>query len=95
MSGSDWTLFAIKAVFVTAAVVAVVAYVILPIVRVLSQKPHLPEYQTSEWLPDDLEEEAELQIPQGGKPNNHSILEEARNDPRRTAALISAWMREK
>jgi len=95
MESADWTLFAIKAVFVVTAVVLVVMYLIVPMVRVLSTRVELPEFKPSEILPDDLEDQSELQIPVGGKPDNYSILEEARSDPRRTAAMVSAWLREK
>ena len=97
MSGTEWTIFSIKAAFSLATVVVVAVYIILPIIRVLNTKHEIPGYEKQDFLPEDLIGEDELQIPQAsdGKPSRQAILEMARSDPRQTAMLLTAWLKER
>ena len=96
MTAQDWLLVGIKTFFVLAALVAVVAYVLRPLWRQLREPPDLPDMSPRYDLP---EEEDELQVPAGeegeGKPERHQVMEMARSDPRRTAMLLSQWLKEK
>lgn len=93
MANQQWMLTVIKLIFAGAGIVAVVYFVLVPLWRMLRTRPdidlNIPDYT----LLDD-EEGEELQIPVGGqKPDRTQMLELARSDPRRTAVILSRWIR--
>ncbi len=95
MNSQEVTLLAIKVLFSLLAVVLVGLYMVRPLLRNLLSRPELPGLDMAQIMPvEELEEE--IQIPEGGaKPDNFSLIEQARDDPQRTAMLVSGWLREK
>ena len=97
MNGGDGLLLSLKLGFALVALVMIAAFVVIPMLKNLLQRPDVPDLSHFDMTPDELMDE-ELQIPEGGKkgmPDKHTLLQEARNDPRKTAMLITAWLREK
>jgi flagellar biosynthesis/type III secretory pathway M-ring protein FliF/YscJ len=99
MESKEWVLTAVKLIFAFGGVIALIAFVVLPLWRMLNTGPD-PEMlnpYANVKLPEE-EEEAELEIPLGGKgkmPGRAELLEMVRKDPRLTANLITKWMQEK
>ena len=94
----DWVLFSIKLIFAFGGIVALVAFVIVPLWRMLRTGPDPDVLNPYAKLPDLDEEEEELDIPVGGDqrmPGRAELLELARKDPRLTATLVSNWLKEK
>ena len=95
MTPQDWTLFGIKVLFALVALALIVAFLVRPVLRVLFTKPDILEF-TQAYAGSEVLDEEELEIPSGGgKPDRYTMLEEARSDPRRAAAFISAWLKDK
>lgn len=86
-----------KLVFAFGGVIALVAFVIVPLWRMLKTGPDPDVLNPYAKLPLP-EEEPELEIPVGGdgkKLDRSQLLELARKDPRAAATLVSQWLREK
>ncbi len=94
MTSQDWVIVAVKLVFTVVAVLLMIFFVVLPILRTLRSKPDFFEFTPT--FDRFEEEEEEIEIPTGdGKPDNRAIIDEARSKPRETAVLIQRWIREK
>lgn len=94
MASQDAVLAIIKLLFAGLAIVALVAFVIVPLVRRLRAGPdpaaYMPTYDLAE---EDIDE---LQIPVGGaKPDRAAMINMVRDDPRRAAMMVSKWLRTK
>ncbi len=84
----------IKLLFAGLAVAALVAFVIVPLVRRLRTGPDPANFMPSYELPE--EELDELEIPVGGaKPDRAAMINMVRDDPRRAAMMVSQWLRTK
>ena len=97
MDSQEGLILAIKLVFAVAAVVLLVAVVLIPIFRTLSAKPDYLDFSFN-----IREEEQEFELLEGGekpegeeKPTIQTMVDKARSDPRKTAALISQWIKDK
>lgn len=93
----DSILIAVKLIFAAGGLLAVVAFVIVPLWRMLRTGPDPDVLNPYARLPEPDEEE-ELEIPIGGDkrmPSRTELMELARNDPRLTATTISNWLKEK
>ena len=98
MASRDWILTAVKLIFAAGGVLAIVAFVIVPLWRMLRTGPDPDALNPYAKLPEPGEEEEELEIPVGGDqrmPGRAELVEMARRDPRRTATLVSKWLRER
>jgi flagellar biosynthesis/type III secretory pathway M-ring protein FliF/YscJ len=85
----------IKLIFAGVGIVALVAFVLVPLWRMLRTKPDLDRIIPDYTLLDE-EEEEELQIPVGRqKPDRTQLLNMARSDPRKTAMILSRWLRDR
>ncbi len=96
MEFQDQTVLAIKLIFALLGVAAVVAFVLLPIWRML----HRMDEAEMLMKPFEPPEEEELQIPVDGlntgrKRDRNELLEDVRADPRRAALVMQQWLREK
>jgi len=97
MESKEWVLTAIKLIFVFGGAVALAAFVIRPLWRMLKTGPDPDVLNPYARLPAP-EEEPELDIPVGGvakKLDRGQMLDMARKDPRMAANLVSQWLREK
>ena len=92
MGSQAGLILAIKLVFAFAAVVLLVAVVVLPIIRTLRTKPDFLDLTFT--IPEEAEQELDLPEEEG-KPDTQAMVDKARSDPRKTAALISQWIRDK
>jgi len=93
----EWVLTSVKLIFAFGGIVAIVAFVIVPLWRMLRTGPDPDALNPYAKLPD-LEEEEELEVPIGGDsrlPARSDLLEMARKDPRLTATMVSNWLKEK
>ena len=97
MGSQEGLILAIKLAFAVAAVVLLVAVVLIPIFRTLSARPDYLDYYFNIH-----EEEQEFELPEEGenpegeeKPDTQAMVDKARSDPRKTAALISQWIKER
>ena len=97
MGSQEGLILAIKLVFSVAAVVLLVAVVLIPIFRKLSAKPDYLDFGFN-----IREEEQDFDLNEGGektegeeKPDIQTMVDKARSDPRKTAALISQWIKDK
>ncbi|MDH5752998.1 MAG: hypothetical protein OEZ59_11365 [Deltaproteobacteria bacterium] len=85
----------IKGVFVVTTLVALYWFAVRPLLDMLRKKPDM------DLLSPDFSqvlEEEELEIPRGGDPQKlgrSQMLEQAREDPRRTAMLVSQWLKDR
>jgi flagellar biosynthesis/type III secretory pathway M-ring protein FliF/YscJ len=94
MASQAAVLAIIKLLFAGLAVAALVAFVIVPLVRRLRAGPDPSAYLPTYELPD--EELDELEIPLGGaKPDRAALINMVRDDPRRAAMVVSRWLRSK
>lgn len=96
MNPQELTILAVKLVFALLGVAAVVAFVILPIWRML----HRTEDAELMMKPFEPPPEEEIQIPVddlngGRKLTRNEMLEDLRADPRRAAMVMQKWLREK
>ncbi|MEE8396425.1 MAG: hypothetical protein V3S29_10260 [bacterium] len=95
MAAQDWALFLIKVLFSGVAIVLIAVFLVRPVIRSLLVRPEILEY-TQDYGGVDAFEMDEVEIPvEGVKPDLRTMIEEARADPNRTAALVSQWLREK
>ena len=87
-----WTL---RLLFAGLALGAVALFVVIPMVRLLRQKPDI-----SLLTPDfasQLEEE-ELEIPtdcQPGMPDRQELVRQLKKDPRQAALMIQSWLKQR
>lgn len=95
MQGSDAAILGIKLAFSLVAVVLILLVIVRPIWRMLATKPEiLDTLNQVAQLP--IEEDAELEIPtEGEKPDRLSMIQSARDDPARTAMLVSRWLKDR
>ena len=94
MQGTDTAILGIKLAFSLAAVVLIVVLIVRPMWRMLGTKPDILD-SLNQVAQMPLEEEEELQIPtDGAKPDRGTLIQEAKNDPNRTAMLISSWLKD-
>ena len=96
MTSFEWVIFAVKAFFAVAVIIAVVLFVLVPLWRHLRSGPD-PETLNPTFRELDVDGE-ELEIPSGGrtgKPDRHAVIEQAKQDPRVTANMISNWLKQK
>lgn len=95
MAAQDWALFSIKVLFSGVAIVLIAVFLVRPVIRSLLVRPDILEF-TQDYSGVDAFEMEEVEIPvEGVKPDRGTMIEEARSDPNRTAALVSQWLREK
>lgn len=87
-------LLLLRWVFALAAVVAVIAYIVRPVLRMVRQKPDMdlltPDY--SHMLEGD---EVEIPTDEEAAFDRHAIIDQARSDPRATANLLQKWLKER
>lgn len=95
MQGSDAAILGIKLAFSLVAVVLILLVIVRPIWRMLATKPEiLDTLNQVAQLP--IEEDAELEIPtEDEKPDRLSMIQSARDDPARTAMLVSRWLKDR
>lgn len=94
MAGHDFTIVGIKVAFALAAIILIAVYLVRPVLRALRARPDFLDSMTRYDLP--TEEESELEIPTGeAKADRGTMIEQAKADPRTTAALISQWLKQK
>jgi flagellar biosynthesis/type III secretory pathway M-ring protein FliF/YscJ len=96
MTSQDLTVLGIKLVFALLGLAATVAFVVLPIWRMLRRTEDVELV----LKPFEPRPEEELQIPvddlnRGRKLDRKELLEELRADPTRTAQVMKDWLREK
>jgi flagellar biosynthesis/type III secretory pathway M-ring protein FliF/YscJ len=97
MSSQEWIVTIVKLFFAAGGVVAIVAFVIVPLVRMLRTGPDAELLDPYSKLPESVEGE-ELEIPVGGekrKLERGDLVAFARRDPRLAATLVSRWLRER
>lgn len=97
MESKEWVILAVKLIFAFAGLGALVAFVIVPLWRMLKTGPDPDVLNPYAKLPLP-EEEPELNIPVGGeakKPDRSKMVDLARSDPRAAASLVQQWLREK
>jgi flagellar biosynthesis/type III secretory pathway M-ring protein FliF/YscJ len=95
MSGQDFALFGIKVAFSLAAIILIVVYLVRPVMRSLRSRPDFLESATRFDLRTEMEED-ELEIPsENAKPDRTTMIEQVRADPRKTAVMISQWLKQK
>ena len=98
MRFQDSILLIVKVLFAGVAVLAAMAFVVLPLLRMIRTGPDPDLLNPYAKLPAPDEEEAELEIPLGGekkKPGRGELLDMARKDPRQVSILVSRWLRER
>ena len=94
MANQQFMLGLIKLIFAGLGIGALVLFVLLPLWRILRTKPDVEMMIPDYTLLD--EEEEELQIPLGQQqPDRTELLNLARSDPRKTALIVSSWLRSK
>ena len=96
MTSEDTILVLVKLLFALLAVGAIGAFVVWPIWRMLRRT------EDAELImkPFEPPTEEELQIPvdpfgEGKKFDRNQVIDELRADPRKTAQVLQAWLREK
>lgn len=92
----DTVVMSIKLVFVGLIVLGVILYLIRPTVRMLRKKPDGDLLNTG--FISQMDEEEELVIPseeEDGLPGRTDIIQQAKEDPMATAALVRNWLKEK
>ncbi len=92
----DSVVLSIKLVFVGLIVIGVALYLIRPTVRMLRRKPDGNLLSTD--YTSLMEEDQELVIPseeEEGLPDRANIIQQAKEDPTATAALVRNWLRER
>jgi len=95
MSGQDFALFGLKLTFSFAAVILIVVYMVLPIIRALRTRPDILDSLNQFEISSGMDEELEIPTEQEGPPPRESIIEEARSDPRRAARMVSQWLKDR
>ena len=95
MQGTDAAILGIKLAFALVAVVLILVVIVRPVWRMLATKPDFIDSLTQmEQFP--IEEDAELEIPtEGEKPDRLSMIQNAKDDPARTAMLVSQWLKDR
>ena len=94
MASQAAVLTIIKLLFAGLAVAALVAFVIVPLVRRLRTGPDPAEFMPTYDLPEEEQKQLELSV-DGVKPDRAAIINMARDDPQRAAVLVSQWLRNK
>ncbi len=95
MSGQETTILGLKVLFTLAAIFLIVFYLVRPIIKTLRARPDFLDSLNRFDINTELEEE-ELQIPSEAEgPGREAIIETARGDSRRTAAMVSQWLKDK
>lgn len=92
----DSVVLSIKLVFAGLIVLGVILYLIRPTVRMLRKKPEGDLLNTDYF--SLMDEEQELEIPseeEDGLPDRAHIIQQAKEDPIATTALVRNWLREK
>ena len=92
----DSVVLSIKLLFVGLIVIGVALYLIRPVVRMLLRKPDA-DFRTTDYSAL-MEEDQELVIPseeEDGVPDRAHIIQQAKEDPTATAALVRNWLRER
>ncbi|MCZ6730776.1 MAG: hypothetical protein O7C61_13815 [SAR324 cluster bacterium] len=92
--GQETAIVLVKLTFALIAVILIAVFLIRPLLRSLGTRPdYLDSLQTPEM---PIEEDQELEIPsEDAKPDIHSMVEQARSDPDKTARLVSSWLKER
>ena len=97
MNNLENLLLSIKLFFLGAAVVLMVRYMVIPMWRNLRTPPEgldfLRGFSTMES--EDGFEELEIPLGEEDKPSKSKMLDAARTDPQRTAAMVSRWLKQK
>lgn len=97
MESREWIVTAVKLIFVFAGVIALIAFVVVPLWRMLRTGPDPTVLNPFANLPS-AEEKTELEIPVGGDPrklDRAALIEMAKKDPRAAARFVSELLREK
>lgn len=96
MESQESVITIIKLAFTLLIVVAMVLFVVVPLIRHWRNRPDMDLLVPTYDLEDDPQEE-ELQIPTGvgSMPDRAGLLDMAREDPQRTAMLVAKWIRDK
>ena len=92
----DSVVLSIQLLFAGLIVLGVILYMIRPTVRMLRKKPDADLLNTG--YTSLMDEDQELEIPseeEDGKPDRAHIIQQAKEDPTATAALVRNWLREK
>jgi len=92
----DSIMLVTKTVVVGLVFIAVIFFVLRPLMKSLSEKPYEPR-KINSFTPRRIEEE-ELEIPNSkseGEMTHEKIIKMARDDPNKTAQLVRNWLYEK
>ena len=94
MQGMDTAIIGIKLAFALAAVVLILLVIVRPIWRMLGTKPDILD-SLNQVAQMPIEEE-ELEIPTGdAMPDRGTLIQDAKNDPSRTAMLVARWLKDR